>query len=238
MMNMPKRNLLDLQLKPPKGVIFDFDGTVIDSEAIHFELYRKAAKALGANLTLHDYETRMKGKTDKAIFEAIVSISVIKPKVDELIKQKQDAFLVMLEQGKIPPIKGVVEYIDYLAINNVLIGLATSATRQEALTGLNILGIENRFCAIATAESVKRGKPAPDVYLAASEAMGLSSSSCLVYEDAEAGVQGATAAQMRVIAVGSKNNQALIQAGALDVIENYIAHRLWFTSRSILYNTL
>jgi HAD superfamily hydrolase (TIGR01509 family) len=98
---------------------------------------------------------------------------------------------------------GAVELLEALRASGVPVGLATNSGREFATRALRAAGIYDRFDAVVSAEDVARPKPAPDVYVAAAEAIGAEPGECVALEDSETGVTAAKAAGMTVIVVPS-----------------------------------
>ena len=100
--------------------------------------------------------------------------------------------------------------------------VATSATRRDAVRLIDAVGLTDVFDTIVTADDVDRGKPHPEVYLKAADALGVLPDRCLVFEDAVVGVQAARAAGMRAIGVTTSYTASeLIEAGAERAIQDF-----------------
>ncbi len=227
MVDLTKKELQNkFNNKLPLGIIFDFDGTIIDSEDIHFEMYKEMSLEVNYSLTLGTYNDVLIGKTDEQIFEFIISETNSKVDINKLIQKKQNTFIEQLKTGMVSPIIGVVDFIKSLSDNNYKIGLATSAPIEEVKLGLSSFGIIDLFDVIVTVDQVEKGKPAPDVYLKAATDMGLTPDNCLVYEDSIAGVTGAVDAKMNVVAISSINHEKFQKLGVKHIMPNFSEHRM------------
>ncbi len=210
----------------PLGIIFDLDGTLIDSEPVHKELYQEVAKMLDYDLSEEEYRSALRGMTDTATIAAIAHSSGKPRDIDDLVAHKQAKYHEYLKNGNVRAIGGAIEFVRQLAERGFLLAVATSAMTEEAHMAIDSLRLVDVFPVIVSAEAVERGKPAPDLYLKAAELLGLHPDECMVYEDATSGVCGAVAAGMKVIGVASSDAALLREAGARMVIEDFRDHKL------------
>jgi beta-phosphoglucomutase family hydrolase len=180
------------------AVIFDFDGTLVDSMPLHFEAYRKVFAELGIELTRDVFFSNI-GGTGRETIPKLLGGRSTGLSVDEIHARKKalvnDVFsnepVVVLETAKLLP-----------AFHGRLpMALASSGTRQGIEIVLRRLDWMRYFQVIITGEDAQRGKPSPDLFLAAAERLQIRPEACLVFEDTDAGVAGALAAGMQVFDV-------------------------------------
>jgi beta-phosphoglucomutase len=203
------------------GIIFDLDGTLIDSESVHLKLYQQLALKIGYKLSDQEYMLNLRGMTDSETFRYLLQKTDKECSVTELVSEKQREYHNFLEGGEVSEIKGAIDYVHQLFDGGFLLAVATSASHEEAKLSLVELGIADDVKVIVSAESVLRGKPAPDIYLYSAQCLGLLPHQCLVYEDSISGVQAACRAGMQVIGVGNMDSNALKAAGAHAVINDF-----------------
>jgi HAD superfamily hydrolase (TIGR01509 family) len=185
--------------EPVEAVIFDMDGTLIDSESVYIAAMQDAAGTLGLALPLdlchamvgvpsHECNVMLQEHYgpgfDLAIFRGHFSNSV----------QRQ-----MSERVPMKP--GVVELLDFLRDRGMPLAIATSAARATAERNLGRAGLLNRFDALATRDDVEHAKPAPDLYLEAAKRLGVDPAHCVAFEDSSIGIIAAHAAGMRAVMV-------------------------------------
>jgi len=209
----------------PQAIIFDCDGTLMDSEVAHFHAYQDLANDLGFELTEALYLAEFVGKTDHSIISYLTTAHQLQTEVDDLLAQKQAYYLRYVEDGAIQPIIGVVDYIHYLAKQGLPLAVASNAVYAEVMPGLNKVGLATYFETVVTVDMVIHGKPAPDLYLEATHRLGLSSTNCLAYEDSVTGITAAVQAGIAVIGVGSAiaNPEEI---GAFTIIPDFQGHTL------------
>lgn len=194
-------------MKPFKAAIFDLDGVVVDTARFHFLAWRKLAGELGFGFTERDNE-RQKGVSRMESLEILLEVggctNLSREKKEELAAKKNEWYKEYLyEMTPADILPGAKEFMEYLRHRGIKIALASASKNAPIiLEKLNITGL---FDAIVDGNSVSKAKPDPEVFLKAAEKLGIHPSECFVFEDAQAGVEGAKRAGMRVIGIGDRN---------------------------------
>ena len=182
-----------------KAVIFDLDGSMVDSmwiwRSIDIEYLGRFGIALPDKLQA-DIEGMSFSET-AAYFKERFAL----PDSLEQIKEDWNRMAWDKYEREVPLKKGVKELLDYCKANGILLGIATSNSRQLVETVVRAHHLESYFDCIMTACEVEKGKPAPDIYLAVSDTLKVSPADCLVFEDIVPGIQAGIAAGMKVCAV-------------------------------------
>ena len=180
-----------------RGLVFDCDGTIADTMPLHYKAWQQV---LGKD----------SDKFPEALFYELAGMPTLDIihllnerhgchlDPEETRQRKSEAFLRLLPEVR--PVKPVVELIRAYA-GKYPMAVATSGTRSSCIKTLDALGLTGCFQAIVTADDVERGKPAPDLFLAAARRINVAPAQCLAFEDADLGIQAAQAAGMRVIDV-------------------------------------
>ena len=182
-----------------KGVIFDLDGTIIDSmwvwDKIDFDFLSKRNISVPNNLKseIEHFGFNETAHYFKTTFELVES-------VDDIKKEWMDmAFKEYSEHIKLKP--GIKTFLDMLKNTNIKIGLATSNCHHLLEPVLKNNNIYHYFDAITITDEVSRGKSFPDVYLLSCSKLGLAPNQCAVFEDILPAIKGAKSAGMKVIAI-------------------------------------
>jgi beta-phosphoglucomutase len=182
-----------------RAVIFDMDGVLVLSGPAHWIAWRDAAGRHGIELSREQFLS-FNGLTNPDICERLWGECATPEFVMQLATEKEIAFRRAIEV-EVPLAPGCRELLDRLQRAGTRIAVGSSAPRENVDLVLDGGGIRPFFGAVVHADLVKRGKPAPDIFLRAAELLGLPPSQCVVVEDAPSGVRAATAAGMRSVGV-------------------------------------
>jgi HAD superfamily hydrolase (TIGR01509 family) len=182
----------------PRAVIFDMDGLLLDSEPLYRVTWQTAAADLGFPISDEFYQRFVGRGNDEAEHLLRERFGDALP-LDEFRKRWRRDWDERLAASPLARKAGAIELLDLLEQRGIPKALATSSPRTLALRCLGDLA--PRFVALAFGDEVSHSKPAPDLFLLASERLGIKPADCLVLEDSEAGVRAARAAGMDVIMV-------------------------------------
>ncbi|MCD8155320.1 MAG: HAD family phosphatase [Clostridiales bacterium] len=186
-------------LKDKKAVIFDLDGTLVDSMGIWGKVDIVYLGAYGLEVP-EDLQREIEGMgfTEVAVyFKERFGI----PESIETIKQTWNRMAMEEYAHRVPLKPGAGPFLSWLREQDIPAAVASSNSRELIEAALAGHGIREDFACIVTACDVHRGKPAPDVYLAAARELGIPPEDCLVFEDIVPGIQAGKAAGMTVCAV-------------------------------------
>lgn len=183
-----------------KAVLFDLDGSLLDSMWIWPEVDKVYMKKYGLTEpeTFHkDIEGMSYTETAQYFLDAFPTLTCT---VDE-VKQEWTEMTMDLYRTKVPLKPGAAQFLDRMRKAQVLLGIATSNSRELTEAALEALHVKDYFSVICTSCEVAAGKPAPDVYLKAAEVLGVLPEHCLVFEDIPNGILAGKNAGMKVCAV-------------------------------------
>ncbi len=183
------------------AVVFDCDGTLVDSMPAHFEAWCEALALHGAGgIFKEDVFIAMGGRPTRDIVVEINSEYDLRLNPEAVALAKREAFLKRM--SSVCLIREVADFAANLR-GKVPMAIATGGSRHVIEKTLKAVGISDWFDEVVTAEDVAEGKPAPDVFLRAAKLMGVAPHRCLALEDAPAGILAAQRAGMQVIAIPS-----------------------------------
>ena len=188
------------------GYIFDLDGTLVDTMPLHYRAWDAAMQQFGLNETLsEDLFYSLGGVPTRRVAELFGYHYGLKINPDQVTHVKEELYLRLVPEVTL--IEPVVQFLRDVASKKPR-AIATGGTPDIALPALSGAGLASFFDIIVTPHDVPpgRGKPEPDMFLLAAERMGVPASECLVFEDAEPGIQGALAAGMKVVHVPSRRH--------------------------------
>ncbi len=189
-----------------QALIFDLDGTVVDSMPAHFESWGLALADHDAHDVFpEDVFYAMGGQPTRDIVKALNEKHGLSLDPDAVEVSKKHHFLNCLDQVKF--VDGV---IDFARENHgrVPMAIASGGGRVEVEKTLRTLGVRDLFDEVVTADDVENGKPAPDIFLEAASRLKVEPAGCVVFEDAPAGIKAARAAGMEVVIVPTHLNLA------------------------------
>jgi HAD superfamily hydrolase (TIGR01509 family) len=179
-----------------RGVLFDLDGVLADSERLQWAAYRRVLAEFGVDVGMDEYRVHWIATGGGPEYACRTYGLPITPA--ELRARKGPVYLAIAAEQVVAR-AGAREALERLRPTHRL-ALATNSTRAEVEVILGRLGIGGHLDAIVAREDYTRAKPAPDAYLAAARALGLTPAECVVVEDTARGVQAGVAAGMAVVA--------------------------------------
>jgi HAD superfamily hydrolase (TIGR01509 family) len=189
------------------AVIFDCDGTLVDSMPAHFEAWCEALALYGAGgVFKEDVFLAMGGRPTRDIVVELNDEYGLHLDPEAVALAKREAFLKRLET--ITLIDEVAAFAESLR-GKVPMAIASGGGRMVVEKTLRIVGVSDWFDEVVTADDVTEGKPAPDVFLKASRLLGVVPSKCLALDDAPAGILAAQRAGMQVICIPSPLSSSL-----------------------------
>lgn len=189
-----------IQGKLPKGVIFDMDGLLLDSERLHQNCFEKSMRELGYEPEFAVYRQCIgaTGRRSSLILSKHYGSGF---PVEQLKGMWSLRYRQLIQEGHLKAKSGAYELLDYLRRKNFLCALATSTSRDLAEKKLSILNLLDYFDFSITGDDVLLGKPDPQPYLRASRGLNLDPKECWALEDSENGVRSAVSAGCQVIQI-------------------------------------
>lgn len=179
-------------------IIFDMDGLMIDSELLQSLSFKAVLKKHG--IIVKDKIVQILGVRATENLEIMKKKFGLKEEVASLLQEKNGFYNKLLEQG-VKPMPGLFSLIKLLRENNFRLALASSSGFDTIQLILKKLKILDNFEVVLSGDQVKKGKPDPEIYLKTAEMLKVDPKQCLVFEDAESGINSAKSAGMQCIAV-------------------------------------
>ena len=201
-----------------KGVIFDMDGTLIESTNADFLAWQKVFTDYDRILTFQDYSP-MLGMRSYAVVQDLLKIKDEKEQANAL-SNKSKYFREVIEEQGIETVPYVIDFLKQIRNIGIPMALATSSRREKTKMVLEKVELLSYFQVILTGEDVSNGKPFPDVFLKAASMLQLPVENCVVFEDAVSGIKAAKNASMKCVAISSNHNAHLLDEADI-VIESF-----------------
>jgi HAD superfamily hydrolase (TIGR01509 family) len=214
-----------------RGLIFDMDGVITDTEALHTEAERLACEHYGWQVPQAEWGN-FKGRTAEAIFGYLIEhFGDARVPVEEVVQLKTAKYLELARAG-VPAMPGALAFIAAARPRFERLALSTSSVTPVQRLVFDRFGLDPYFDAVTTGDQLRHGKPHPEAYLVAAERLGLAPADCLVIEDSDSGVRAALAAGCDVVGLTSSYPaDFLASVGARRIVASFdeLAARLGFT---------
>ncbi len=226
-----------------KAILFDHDGTLVDSEASHFQMWERILAVHGIGLTFQEYIQGYAGfpSTDNAQ-KMISKYPELKMTVDDLISAKVLATTKYLSKTAFPLMDGARESIEFFSNLGLKLAVVTGAGREGVSATISAHRLEKYFSTFVSSDDVVDSKPAPDCYLLAAKRLGIDPAECIAIEDTESGVAAADAAGIQCVSVSNlvsgqhDYSKAVAVCANLNSASQWISNKLVFPGNNAIGN--
>ena len=218
--------------EPIAALIFDMDGLLVDSEPASELALRRFLQSHGHEL-LPDIVDGALGRRLPEAIAVIAEAYALSGPLNEHVAAF-DALRLESLRGGIVAMPGAVDLLNWAERRHVLTAIATSSFRHQADAALAAAGLAGRFEVEVTGDEVAHGKLAPDLFLLAARRLGVNPASCVVFEDAPAGLEAALRAGMRRVWVPNAHTRHLSPAVAVDAVLARLSEAMtWLETRGV-----
>jgi beta-phosphoglucomutase family hydrolase len=203
-----------------RAVLWDMDGTLVDSAEYHWQAWRDAMSREGLPVT-HEQFLATFGQRNDSILRQWLGKQATPELIQCIGNAKETLYRQLVREHGIAPLPGALEWVDLLHRQGWGQAIASAAPRANIETILDVLQASQCFQAIVSADDVHRGKPDPEVFLIAATKLGVAPEHCIVVEDALHGIEAARAAGMKSIGVSldGKHLPADVVVPSLDLLD-------------------
>jgi HAD superfamily hydrolase (TIGR01509 family) len=208
-----------------KAILYDLDGTIADTDPIHFIAWQDCLKEFGIEITETFYKQEMSGSTNpRLIAKFLPQLSASEG--EALSEQKEARFRALVQQ--LPLMPGLMDLIDWAKQRHIQQAVVTNAPRKNAQFMLKALQLDDVFDRVILAEEVGIGKPDPAPYTYALKQFGLEPDQAIAFEDSPLGIQSATNAGILTIGIASTQTpEDLKHMGTTLAIQDFTDPELW-----------
>jgi len=193
----------------PRAVLWDLDGTLIDSAEHHWVAWKEVMAQEKHPVTPEDFASSF-GHRNDTILRGLFGPDLSGAEVERIAGAKEALYRRLVRERGLVTLPGAMHWLERLRGEGWRQAVASSAPTPNIEAAMQALGIARLFEALVSADEVGVGKPDPAVFLAAADRVGVPPSRCVVVEDAPAGLLGARRAGMRSIGVLSSHHQKLV----------------------------
>jgi len=202
-----------------RGVVFDFDGVIVDSHPVHKRAWRKFLESVGETASEEELQFVLDGRKREDILRHF--LGDLDPELMLRYGHRKEQFF-RDEAGDVQTVEGLLNFLEDLEGAGVAIGIASSGSRSRVSFLLDRLDLKKHFQVIVTGDEVKKGKPDPSVFLKAAQALQEDPRALLAFEDAVSGVESAKAAGMKCVGIAHADRASiLLDSGADHVVPDF-----------------
>jgi beta-phosphoglucomutase len=195
---------------PVKAILWDLDGTIADTEELHFDAWRVTMPAYGVDYTHEMFITSFGRNNPEILTELIPDLSPAM--IQEISDAKEKAFRDLVNPASVCLLPGVAQWLDSCQAQGLRQAIGSSGPMANIAAVVAALDVGDYFRALLSGFSLPRGKPDPAIFLNCAASVEVAPAECLVIEDSIYGVEAARRAGMACVAVGKLANKELIRA--------------------------
>jgi HAD superfamily hydrolase (TIGR01509 family) len=182
-----------------RGVIFDMDGVISDTQNLHSLAESEFLSSLGIQIHPDEITARFAGVGDHKMFTTIFAEHKISHPIEKIVQQKWNRMADLVNEVGIKAVPYVIDLIEQLYGNGFRLAIASGSPRSFINNVVEKLALQKYFSATVSSEEVPHGKPAPDVFLEAARRAHISTTECVIIEDGISGMQAAARANIPCI---------------------------------------
>lgn len=191
----------------PAALLFDLDGTLIDTDHLHFAVFRDLLAEAGHAIDQRFYLEEIHGQMNAAIFARLM------PGTDpEVMSDRKEAAFRDRLAGSVPPMAGAPDLLAQARARGWGLAVVTNAPRANAAAMLSAIGLADAFDTLVIGEECTAGKPDPAPYATAMARLGVTPADCIAFEDSPSGIRSSRAAGALTIGIRSALDDAALRA--------------------------
>lgn len=203
-----------------KAVIFDLDGTLTNSDKVHFQVFQDFFARHNVALNHDLYKEKVSGRQNVAILADF--LPDLPQNEAEAFSDRKEATFRQIAKGQITPLPGLIALLEQIQDRGLAKAVVTNAPPENATFMLSELNLEDTFHPVVIADELPRGKPDPLPYQTALDKLGITASEAIAFEDSASGIRSATAAGIQTIGMTTTLNPPdLLALGADRAIADF-----------------
>jgi HAD superfamily hydrolase (TIGR01509 family) len=207
-----------------KALLFDLDGTLAETNSVHFSTWVETLKPLGIEVTWSIYRDKISGRTTPEVSEDL--LPDLAPEEARKVGESKEASF-RERTGELKPLPGLLEFVEEARGRGMSVALVTNAPKENVFAMLDALGLEDAFEPTVVAEDVGVGKPDPAPYNAALEALGARADEAVAFEDSPSGIASSVAAGIPTVGIASTHDPEELEKLGVDLVaQDFAAPKL------------
>ena len=210
----------NMRWKQLKAILFDHDGTLVNSEPVHYQMWTSVLGRYGTSLTEQMYKDWYAGVPTKKNAQDMVHRFHLPNSAQQLAEEKNALTRAYLQENAFPLMPGARSAIEAFHRAGFSMAVVTGAGSDSVIATLTKNQLADYFVTVVSGDQVVHSKPAPDCYLLALERLGLAASDCLAVEDTQHGLQAARAAGLDCVAIPTEMSIHHNFDGAMSKLNN------------------
>lgn len=215
-----------------KALLFDLDGTLADTDPVHYETWKEIMAGYGLPIDPAFYAANFSGRLNEQIITALLP-HFSTAEGEWLARHKEAQFRE--RAASIPPMPGLFDVLGWMETQQLKRAIVTNAPVENAHFMVRSLGLTTTFGTVILGDELPRGKPDPLPYQTALDQLGVAPHEAIAFEDSPSGLRSALAAHIPTVAIASSQDpEELRSLGAVLVIKDFAEPQLWDWLRQLI----
>jgi HAD superfamily hydrolase (TIGR01509 family) len=203
-----------------QALLFDLDGTMANTDPIHFGTWRDRLQAYGFDIDRVFYEQRFSGRTNAAIVQDL--LPHLTEEEGRQLSWEKEAEFRRRAIGELQPMPGLLDLLAWSQAQGLRQAVVTNAPAENATFMLDVLRLTDHFATVVLAEQLERSKPDPLAYQVGLERLGVDAKAAIAFEDSPSGIRSAVGAGILTVGIASTHPPAELYAvGATLVVQDF-----------------
>jgi len=201
-----------------KALLFDIDGTLVETDTLHYEIWRQVLAEEGLAIDRNFYKQKISGRLNPNIVSDL--LPRFSPEQQLAFAERKEA--VFREQAVLQPLDGLLDCLSWARDRRLICAVVSNAPKKNAEFMLKALNVASAFSLVVLGDDLPHGKPHPLPYQEALQQLNLSPTEAIAFEDSPSGIQSAVAAGITVVGIASTHEPAdLKRLGAAIVVRDF-----------------
>ncbi len=214
------------------ALLFDLDGTLVNTDPVHFVIWQKMLREYGMEIDETFYQAQISGGLNPEILGRI--LPQLSPEEIQEFAEKKEAIFREIATS-LEPLPGVMEALNWGRKHKLKLGLVTNAPRANAEFMLQTLKLRDAFDLIVLAEEEAAAKPDPTPYLVALERLGVTADTAITFEDSPSGIRASVAAGIKTVGIASTHDpDKLMDLGVCMAVPDFTDLKVWTLLNSLV----